>query len=256
MTAGSRLEGKVCVITGSNSGIGLRTAQIFAEEGAVLVLAARRKEKLDEVAAGLTAAGVRVLTVAADVSKQEDCIRIIEEAVSAFGRVDVLVNNAGMADKHRPITRCESDWWDEIIAVNQSSVYYMMKAALKYMEPAGYGSIVNISSIGAVRSNSGIAYTASKTAVVGMSRNVAIQFAGKGIRVNTVCPGPTPTPLNAPERIAEFDPEFPELCNRHMDFSVPLVSVDDQAYAILYFACDESKGVTGQVITVDNGMTI
>ena len=166
------------------------------------------------------------------------------------------MNNAGMADKHRPITRCDGDWWHTVIDVNQNSVYYMMKAALKYMELAGYGSIVNIASIGATRYNSGVAYTASKTAVIGMSKNVAIQFAGKGIRVNVVCPGPTPTALNTPEQLATFDQEFAAQCGRHMDGTVPEVSVDDQAHAILFFASDEAKGVNGQVLTVDNGMTI
>ena len=251
-----RLKDKVAIVTGANSGIGLRTAQMFAEEGAILTLCARRKDKLDAVAEELRAKGSQVLTVAADVSREEDCIRVVEETVRAYGRVDVLVNNAGMADKHRPITRCDSDWWNEIIAVNQNSVYYMMKAALKYMEPAGYGSIVNIASIGATRANSGVAYTASKTAVVGMSLNVAIQFAGKGIRVNVVCPGPTPTPLNTPEQIATFDGEFAAVCGRHMDSEVPQVTVDDQAHAILFFASDEARGINGQVLTVDNGMTI
>ena len=139
----NRLQNKVAIVTGANSGIGLRTAQLFAEEGAILVLCARRKEKLDEVAEALRAQGSQVLSIAADVSREEDCVRVVEEAVKAFGRVDVLVNNAGMADKHRPITRCDGDWWHTVIDVNQNSVYYMMKAALKYMELAGYGSIVN-----------------------------------------------------------------------------------------------------------------
>ena len=131
----NRLQNKVAIVTGANSGIGLRTAQLFAEEGAILVLCARRKEKLDEVAKALRAQGSQVLSIAADVSREEDCVRVVEEAVKAFGRVDVLVNNAGMADKHRPITRCDGDWWHTVIDVNQNSVYYMMKAALKYMVP-------------------------------------------------------------------------------------------------------------------------
>ncbi len=251
-----RLQDKVAIITGANSGIGLRTAQLFAQEGAILALCARRKEKLDEVAEELRALGAQVLSVYADVSREEDCIRVVEETVKAFGRVDVLVNNAGMADRHKPITRCDSDWWHTVIGVDQHSVYYMMKAALKYMEPAGYGSIVNVSSIGAIRYHAGVAYTTAKTAIIGMSKNVAIQFAGRGIRVNVVCPGSTLTPMNNPEERINLDHEFSAQCGNHMDTSVPEMTVDDQAYAILFFASDEAKGINGQVLTVDNGMTI
>lgn len=132
----------------------------------------------------------------------------------------------------------------------------MMQEALKYMAPAKQGSIVNISSIGGTSYNSGFAYTAAKTAVIGMSKNVAIQFAGQGIRVNVVAPGPTPTSLNTPDQLASFDQEFAALCSRHFDDSVPEVTVDDQANTILFFASDDSKGCNGQVIVVDNGRTI
>ena len=124
------------------------------------------------------------------------------------------------------------------------------------MEPAGYGSIVNISSIGGVFGNSGIAYSASKSAVIGMTKNIAIQFAGQGIRCNAVCPGPTPTALNTPEQMATFDQEFAQKCADHMDMSVPEADVDDQANAIMFFASDLSKSVTGQVLVVDNGCTL
>ena len=124
------------------------------------------------------------------------------------------------------------------------------------MTKAGQGSIVNISSIGGTSYNSGIAYTAAKTAVVGMSKNVAIQFAGRGIRVNVVAPGTTPTPLNTPDQLATFDQKFAEQCARHFDDTVPEVTAEDQARAILFFASDDSKGCNGQVIVVDNGRTI
>lgn len=250
----NRLSGKVAIITGANSGIGKATALLFAEEGASVVLAARRKEALDEVAAEITAKGGTAITVAADVSVYEDCKNVVSAAVEAFGRIDVLVNNAGMADKHRPASRCEPEWYDEIIGVNQSSVYYMCKEALVHMEKQNSGSIVNVSSIGAIRYNSGFAYTASKCAVIGMSRNLALQYAGSGIRINIVCPGPTMTALNTPDKVATFDKEFSSLCDRLMNYELGFPSTEDQAQAILFFASDEAKHVTGQTITVDNGI--
>lgn len=250
------LEHKIAIITGANSGIGKKTAEIFAREGAVVVLAARRMEKLQEVEAEIRKNGGEAFSVKGDVSIQEDCQHIVDEAVKKYGRIDVLVNNAGMADKHRPITRCDTDWWHEICRVNQDSVFYMMKAVIEVMEKQGNGSIVNISSIGGVRANSGIAYSATKTAVNAMTQNVALQFAGKGIRVNSVCPGPTPTPLNTPEQLATFDKEFADLCAAHMYIEAPEATVEDQANAILYFASDMAKAVTGQILVVDNGCTI
>lgn len=252
----NRLKGKTAIVTGANSGIGKRTAELFAEEGADLVLVARRMDKLKEVEQYCRELGRNVISISADVSKQSDCENVCRQANEKLGRIDILVNNAGIADKHRPITRCDADWWDHIIQVDQSSVFYMMQEALKYMEPAKHGSIVNISSIGGTAYNSGIAYTAAKTAVIGMSKNVAIQFAGQGIRVNVVAPGPTPTPLNAPEQVASFDQEFASQCARHFDDSVPEVTVDDQANTILFFASDDSRGCNGQVVIVDNGRTI
>ena len=252
----NRLSGKTAIITGANSGIGRRTAERFAEEGADLVLAARRLDKLEEVCRVCEAFGVRAIPVSADVSRLEDCQKICKIAADAFGRIDILVNNAGIVDKHKPITRCDPEWWNHIIAVDQTSVFYMMQEALRYMEPAGKGSIINVSSIGGTGHNSGISYTAAKTAVIGMTKNVGIQFAGTGIRVNAIAPGITPTGLNTPEAIATFDQEFAAQCNRHFDLSVPPVTVDDQANSILFFASDDSAGCNGQVLIVDNGATI
>ena len=252
----NRLTGKTAIVTGANSGIGKRTAELFAEEGADLVLVARRMDKLREVEEYCRSLGRNVISVSADVSVQEDCSRVCREAAETFGKIDVLVNNAGIADKHRPITRCDADWWDHIIRVDQYSVFYMMQEALRYMEPAGRGSIVNISSIGGTSHCAGISYTAAKTAVIGMSKNVAIQFAGTGIRVNVVAPGPTPTSLNTPDQLATFDGTFAARCARHFDDTVPEVTAEDQARTILFFASDDSRGCNGQVVVVDNGRTI
>ena len=128
-----RLENKTAIVTGGNSGIGKATAILFAKEGADLVLCARRKEALDEVAEECRKYGVQVVTVKADVSSHEDCSAVVKAAVDTFGKVDILVNNAGIVDKHRPITECTDEWWDEIIAIDQSSLFYMMKDTIPHM---------------------------------------------------------------------------------------------------------------------------
>ena len=129
-----RLENKTAIVTGGNSGIGKATAILFAKEGADLVLCARRKEALDKVAEECRGYGVQVVTVKADVSSHEDCSAVVKAAVDTFGKVDILVNNAGIVDKHRPITECTDEWWDEIIAIDQSSLFYMMKDTIPHIE--------------------------------------------------------------------------------------------------------------------------
>lgn len=250
------VENKVIVVTGANSGIGRETALVLATEGAKMVLAARRMDKLKEVEEEICAKGGEAYCVSGDVSVREDCDRIISETLEKYGRVDVLVNNAGMGDKQIPITRCSDEWWREICAVNQDSVFYMTRAALVPMEKQGEGSIVNVSSIGGVYANAGIAYSAAKAAVVAITKNVAIQFAGKGIRCNAVCPGPTITPLLSKDARADFDEEFVKICNEHICRSVPKAEAIEQANAILFFASELSKAVTGQALVVDYGCNL
>jgi len=251
-----RLEGKVAIITGASSGIGKTTAEIFAKEGATVVLAARREDRLQEVEAEIKANGGIALSIVGDLRERENCDYVVSKTIQAFGKIDILVNNAGIADKHRPITKTDDEWWREVISINQDTVFYLTRAALKYMEPEQKGSIINISSIGGVHGTAGIAYSAAKSALLGMTKNIAIQFAGKGIRCNCVCPGPTPTELNTPEQIATFDLEFGAICHKHFNHELPPTTTEDQAYACLFFASDESKGVTGQIFIVDNGATI
>lgn len=251
-----RLEGKVAIVTGANSGIGKATAELFAREGASLVLAARRLDRLKEVEAYCKEQGVQAISVATDVGKEQDCIHLVETAAQTFGKIDILVNNAGIADKHRPITRLDTDWYREVCTVDQDSVYFMCREVLKYMEPQNSGSIINISSIGGVRCNAGLSYSAAKAAVIAMTKNIALQYAETPIRVNAVCPGPTPTELNAPEQVATFDGEFARQCGKHMNLDCPEVPAAAQASAVLFFAGDESQYVTGQVLVVDHGTTL
>ena len=249
---------KKILVTGASGGIGSQTAVAFAKCGCdVAVHYSKNSEKAESLAEKLTNEyGINAFAVQADVSDYESVCKMFDEIDSRFGNLDVLVNNAGIGDKQMSITRCSDDWWRQIIAVNQDSVFYMSRAALVYMEKRGEGSIVNISSIGGVFANAGIAYSAAKAAVVAMTKNVAIQFAGKGIRCNAVCPGPTITPLLSSDEIATFDQEFMKTCNEHICRSVPKAEAVDQANAILYFASDLSKAVTGQALVVDYGCNL
>jgi NAD(P)-dependent dehydrogenase (short-subunit alcohol dehydrogenase family) len=251
-----RLTGKIAIVTGANSGIGEATAELFSREGATVVLVARRAEKLESVAARIEAAGGTALALPADVTSVEDCRRACAVTVETFGRIDILVNNAGIVDQHTPTIRVTDELWDAVIAVNLTGTFYFCRETLDHMTKAGAGSIVNVSSIAGAYGNGGAAYSASKYGVVGLTKNIAIQYAGSAIRCNAVCPGPTPTELNTPERMERFDTEFMDICARHTDMSVGVSDPLDQAEAILYLASDAARSVTGQVLVVDRGMCL
>ena len=250
-----RLDNKIAIVTGSNSGIGRATAILFCREGSKVVISGRRDAENTKVVAEITALGGEAFAVQADVSKKEDCKRIVDETIKKYGRIDVLVNNAGIADRHMPIHLCTEEWYNEVCMIDQYSVYYMCKYALEHMEKAKKGSIVNISSIGS-QGIGGISYSAAKAAVNSMTKNIALQYSPTAIRCNAVAPGPTPTPLNAPEAFKLFNKEFADACARHIDLTVPEVSVEDQAEAILFFASDVSKAITGQILYVDHGTSL
>jgi len=251
-----RLENKIAIITGASAGIGEVTADMFAKEGATVVLTARRLDRITALEEKINKAGGRALAVKCDVSKSGDVKNVIEQTIRAFGRIDILVNNAGISDFHRPALKITDEFWDEVIGTNLTGVFYFCREALKYMSEVKSGVIVNVSSIGGVYGNSGAAYSAAKAGVNGLTKNIAIQYAGTRIRCNAVCPGPTPTPFNTPDQLAKFDREFQEICARHTDFSVGASEIIDQVNAILFLSCDESRCITGQMLVVDRGMCL
>lgn len=250
-----RLDGKIAVITGAGSGIGETTSKLFAREGATVVLVARREETLRRVKSEIEAEGGTAVYVSADLSSLDGCEKAIQYTIDAFGRIDILVNNAGIADLHKPTVRTDDELWNKVVAINLNGVFYLCRAALRHMEKQGSGNIVNVSSIGAF-GLAGAAYSSTKAAVIALTKNIAIQYAGKGIRCNSTLPGPVPTALNTPEAMQHFDPEMREITGRHLDTALPESEQIDQANAILFFACDESKAITGQYLAIDNGWTL
>lgn len=251
------LEGKVAVISGGSMGIGGATAELFAENGAKLIITARRKEPLDEMVEKIRAAGGTVTGVVADASVCDDWDRVYQTALDTYGDYDIVVNNAGMSDLYA-IDTTTNEEWDKVIATNQSSVFYSCRAAVKYMLKKNKGSIVNVSSANGMRPLSGFAYSVSKHAVNALTQSVALRCSGTPVRCNAVCPGGTDTPMMANSYSAGvgLDPNIFQQMQKKIDLTLPNAKPIDQAWAIMFLASDYAKSITGAILAVDNGSFI
>ena len=242
-----RLGDKVALITGGASGMGQREAVLFAKEGAKVVVADVLEAEGRKVADSLGGAG---RFVRLDVTSETDWEQAIAAAVSTFGKLDVLVNNAGISGTFDPDTLSTSAW-DRLMDVNAKGTFLGMKHAIPAMEKAGGGAIVNISSVSGFVGQNGIhmAYNASKGAVRLMTKSAAVQYARSGIRVNSVHPGVLPAMRSSK---ATADPAF----RQKMLAGVPMRRegrVEEVAYAVLFLASDEASYITGTELVVDGG---
>ena len=253
-----RLEGKVAIITGGNSGVGAAAAKLFAREGAKIVISARRQAQLDAVPEEIRQAGGEVLTVLTDISKEEDANNLLAKTLETYGQVDILVNNAGVLEEGlKPIDRVDSGDIDRLLNTNTKGTMYCMRAVSAEMARAGRGgSIVNMASEAGVVGNGGAAYVASKAAIVGVTRHAALRFAGTGIRCNAVCPGTVVTPMVAKMNPSNLDPDMFGAMTRHSDLKVPPCQPEDVANILLFLASDESRSITGQALVCDFGSTL
>lgn len=252
-----RLQDKVAIITGGNSGVGAATALLFAKEGAKVVITARRQPQLDEVAAKIREAGGEVLPVVSDISKKGDADAVVAKAVEAYGKVDILVNNAGVLEEGlKPIDRVNDDDLDRILDINTKGTMYCMRAATVEMSKTGNGSIVNVASVAGVMGCGGAAYVSSKAAIIGVTKHTALRFAGTGIRCNAVCPGTIVTPMVAGMNPANMDADMFGQMAKHSDLKVPPCMPEDVANILLFLASDESRAITGQALVTDFGGTL
>jgi NAD(P)-dependent dehydrogenase (short-subunit alcohol dehydrogenase family) len=245
------LEGKVAIVTGGNSGIGKATVELFRKEGALVTLVARREEVNRQVAEEF---GADYIT--GDVTDPATATKVAVAVYAKYGRIDILVNDAGQPDGTKSAKNCTNEFWQAQIDVNLNGAFYMCREVLRYMEPVGAGSIINVSSIGGVYHCAGAAYSAAKAGLIGLTHNLAIQYCGTDIRCNCVCPGATKTPLFDPDRFGDMDVEMSKITAKHIRKGLPMCSAMDQANAILFFASDMGKSVTGQYLVVDKGMCI
>jgi NAD(P)-dependent dehydrogenase (short-subunit alcohol dehydrogenase family) len=244
-----RLEGKVALISGGARGIGAASARLFASEGASVVMGDVREELGKQVDAEINEAGGHALFVRLDVTKEADWRNAIEVAVQRFGKLDVLVNNAGIY-RPIPIEQTTEEEWDEVMNVNGKGVFFGTKHAIPAMRQAGGGSIINFSSLsGMVAMGVVSAYGFSKGGVRVFTKHTAIQHAGDGIRANSIHPGPIDTQIGAdyatPERRAATVARLP--LGR-------IGTPEEVAYLALYLASDESSFMTGSELVLDGGI--
>jgi len=245
-----RLDGKVCVITGAGGGMGREAALLFSDEGAQVCVA-----DVDGDAAERTAADARnAFAVQVDVADAESVRRMYEETATRYGGIDVLYNNAGISPADDDsILDTEPDAWQRVQDVNTKGVYLCCKYGIAHLLQRGGGSVINVASFVALvgAATSQISYTASKGAVLSLSRELAVQFARQGIRVNALCPGPVETPLLM--RIFGDDPAAYERRRIHLPMG-RLARPREIVNAALFLASDASSFVTGQVVIADGGL--
>jgi NAD(P)-dependent dehydrogenase (short-subunit alcohol dehydrogenase family) len=253
MSDNGMLEGKVALVTGGGSGIGRAIATRFASEGAAVVVFDVDLAAGEAVLRELEGSGLSAIFIHGDVSSSDDCERAVRDVSDHFGRLDILVNNAGIIHRASVLDLSEDDW-DRAMAVNVKSVYLMSRYAIPMMADTGGGSIVNIGSgWGLVGGGRAVAYCASKGAVVQLTRAMAIDHGGQGIRVNCLCPGDTDTDMLRSEAAQLGQPVDSFLTEAAMRPLGRMGTPDDIADAALYLAGDGSSFITGTTLVVDGG---
>ncbi|WP_017777641.1 glucose 1-dehydrogenase [Paraburkholderia kururiensis] len=248
-----RLINKVALVTGATSGIGKATAILFAREGAKVAIAARREEEGQQVAREIREFGGEAIFVRTDVAKAEQCAAAVSRTASAFGKLDIAFNNAGITSFGKPTADTEEQMWDAVIGVNLTGTFLSMKYEIPEILKAGGGSIINMSSAyGLVGSTFGAcSYHASKHGVIGLTRAAALEYAKEKLRVNAICPA-----FVATDMIGNFLEEDPG----HAALLASLHPVgrmgrlDEMAEAVVFLASDASTFVTGTTLSIDGGM--
>lgn len=248
------LKDKVAIITGASYGMGRSMAELFAEEGAAVVITARHADKLDEVVESIRAKGGRAVGVVADVCSTEDTQRVFKTAIEEFGDLDILINNAGIGEQ-KIIDETDDDWMLYVMNTNLGGPMRYIREALKIFLPKDEGCIINISSVNGTRPFCGATYTSTKGAVNTLTKNVAMRLIDTNIRCNAVAPGATVTPAHLANRAGEQPGGAKMLgwSGHYVYFPGPECDPMDLAYACLYLASKMGRHVKGQVIQVCNG---
>ena len=248
------VKNKIVIVTGAGSGIGKATAIHFAKHGAIVVVADINLESAQKVVEEIVTNGGICRSIKVNVAKFEEVDHLIKATIKEFGRLDVIINNAGIGPNLLRTHESSLEDWNRVIAVNQTGVFYCMKLALVEFLKQGGGTIVNIASLAGLKASpNNISYSASKFAVVGMTKSVAMEYATKNIRVNAVCPGYTESALL--DQLIAAKPEMDAI----LKSVIPMKrygKAEEIAEAAVWLASDSTKFITGQTITLDGGTSL
>lgn len=245
----SDFAGRVAVVTGAGRGIGRATALLLAQRGATVVAANRRHDDGEKLVSEIAASGGKAHFVATDVTRPEQIKRLMDETVSRFEHIDILFNNAGYQEPRTPVADTPEETFDRVFDTNTRSVWLGMKYALGHMAPRGRGAIVNCASVSGLRNpNPGLSlYSASKAAVISMTRSAAMEYAEKGIRINAVAPGRVVTDMMLGSKIMDMSAVAAGLPLRRMG------QPEEVAQAVAWLASDAASFVVGHVLCTDGG---
>ena len=252
-----RLDGKVCIVTGGNSGIGMKTGEVFAREGACVVLTDISDGNKDRLLAQIAEEGGKAIFVKGDITNAEDNAKLMKITVDTFGKIDTLVNCAGVLEKGlKPIEEFTDADYDFVSGINVKGTMSITREACKYMVEQSSGNIISVASISAKRGCGGAVYAATKGGIIAMTKHIALRFVGRGIRANCVCPGTVWTPMtktSLKEERTRAAGEFYDIINKHSDLAVGICKDIDVANILLCLASGESRTITGQAIDCDCG---
>ncbi len=249
------LKDKIVVVTGAGSGIGKATAKLFGAHGAQVIVSDINPENAKTVADEILLDDGKASVLVTDVTQFEQVTGLVEQTVKKYGKIDIMVNNAGIGGKNQARTADHTlEDWHNVVAVNQTGVFYCMKTALGQMAKQGHGNIVNVASLAGLRaSGNNLSYSASKFAVVGMTKSAALEYGRKNIRINAVCPGFTESALL--DQLLSVSPDMGEKLKRFIPMG-RFGEANEIAEAICWLASDSSKFITGQTITLDGGNSL